>query len=215
MSEKYTNAHTPLQFKCSNDHIFDMNFNKIQQGTGCRICGYERNKESLRHPYEHVKRVVESKGFYLSSDEYTSNKHKLDVICPKGHRYKVNFNNFSTGTGCPKCNELSTSSKPEKELLLYVSSVYDGDIVANDRTQIINHTTGKNLELDIWIPDIKKAIEFNGIYWHSLPKAMIHDDIKMTQCLENGIDLLVIDEYSWDVDIDNCKTKINKHLGIL
>ena len=31
----------------------------------------------------------------------------------------------------------------------------------------MNPNTDKHLELDIWIPTLNKAIEFNGEYWHN------------------------------------------------
>lgn len=69
--------------------------------------------------------------------------------------------------------------------------MYDGEILPNDRNTIINPLTNNYLELDVYLPEKSKAIEFNGTYWHSLPN---NDRIKKEQCRYNNIDLLVIEE---------------------
>lgn len=50
-----------------------------------------------------------------------------------------------------------------------------------------------NHELDIWIPDMKIAIEFQGDYWHNpllFPKTAYNDIEKSIQCKEKGITLV-------------------------
>ena len=102
-------------------------------------------------------------------------------------------------------------SKGEKEVLEFVKSIYSGTIIENDRTQMTpNDENGwvENHELDIWLPDIKVAIEFNGTYWHSLPNKIESDKFKKIQCESKGIRLLTISEYDWSNEPDICKSKI-------
>lgn len=53
-------------------------------------------------------------------------------------------------------------------------------------------------ELDIYIPEKKLAIEFNGTYWHSsmFKKANYHQE-KSLACIEAGIHLIHVYEYEW------------------
>ena len=74
----------------------------------------------------------------------------------------------------------------------------------NDRNTIINPSTGHNLELDIYLPEVNKAIEFNGIYWHSLHRAKNYDKIKKDQCRRNNIDLLIVEEENWNNNKELC-----------
>lgn len=102
-------------------------------------------------------------------------------------------------------------SKGEKEVLEFVKSIYYGTIIENDRTQMTpNDENGwvENHELDIWLPDIKVAIEFNGTYWHSIPNKIESDKFKKIQCESKGIRLLTISEYDWSNEPDICKSKI-------
>jgi hypothetical protein len=105
------------------------------------------------------------------------------------------WNNFQQGQECPICTRNRLTSIAEKEILEIVSSYCD--VIPNDRTQLVNPLTNYNLELDIWIPSLRKAIEFNGEYWHSSGYSKWKDLQKRQQCEEKGIDLLVIEEEQW------------------
>lgn len=55
-----------------------------------------------------------------------------------------------------------------------------------------------NYELDIYIPELKIAFEFNGSYWHSDKfKDNTYHQQKTIACLSNGIRLVHIFEYEW------------------
>lgn len=62
---------------------------------------------------------------------------------------------------CPKCfyKELTYRSQFEKDVCAVVGSMYNGTIQTN---RYINE-----YEVDIKLPDLKVAIECNGLYWHS------------------------------------------------
>jgi hypothetical protein len=60
---------------------------------------------------------------------------------------------------CPKC---SPQSKPEQKLYEFVNKLVDCKVVQNDQSVL----DGKK-ELDIFIPEKKIAIEYDGIIWHS------------------------------------------------
>lgn len=84
-------------------------------------------------------------------------------------------------------------SEYENEIYEYIREIYDKDIVRSSRTII-----GGNYELDIYLPDSKLAVEFNGNYWHSeLQKDKHYHRDKTIRCIENNIQLLHIFEYEW------------------
>lgn len=63
-----------------------------------------------RKTYEEVKSYIESfEGYVLLSTVYEGNKKKLKLICPKGHLYDVNLNNFMTGHMCGECSNIKKS----------------------------------------------------------------------------------------------------------
>ena len=90
---------------------------------------------------------------------------------------------------CRNCHPKSIS-KGQEEVIAHIKSFYDGEVLVNDRTVI------KPLELDIYIPEVKLAIEYNGEYWHSLYGEGYHQ-FKIDRCKELGIKLIYIWDSKW------------------
>ena len=119
---------------------------------------------------------------------------------------------------CTICNPLKKEySYGEKEVLSYISSIYDGAILENDRTVI------KPKELDIYLPELHLAIEYNGDYWHANPKYYSENHIigevsakevwkedrqKINRCIKAGIELLIIWKDDWTNKQDVVKQEL-------
>ena len=97
----------------------------------------------------------------------------------------------------------------EKEIINFIKSIYDGEIIENNRHII------SPMELDIYIPQKNLAIEFNGLYWHSelFRDKNYHFD-KTNLCEEKGIKLIHIFEDEWKCKQDIVKSIISSNLGI-
>ena len=89
----------------------------------------------------------------------------------------VNINHYQT-------------SHIEQNLVQFIKSIYNDTILENVRTIIYPY------EIDIYLPKLKLAIEFNGRYWHSYPikNKSYHLD-KSLRCREQGIRLIHIYEF--------------------
>ena len=84
-------------------------------------------------------------------------------------------------------------SSKERELNNVVQEMYNGEVITN-KIGIIT-----NKELDIYIPEKRLAIEFNGSYWHSdIFKNRLYHQQKTINCAKQGIRLIHIFEYEWD-----------------
>jgi len=59
---------------------------------------------------------------------------------------------------------------------------------------------------------LKKAIEYNGTYWHSQPYKIVNDNIKMSVSKEIGVDLMVIKEVDWFGNKDKCLDNIRNFI---
>lgn len=102
------------------------------------------------------------------------------------------------------------TSKEEKEVLGFVKSIYDGEVVENCRTLI------QPYELDIWIPEKNVAIEFDGLYWHSDVNGTGFDYhlMKTEMCSDHGVRLIHVFENEWNEKQDIVKDRIRSVLGI-
>lgn len=103
---------------------------------------------------------------------------------------------------CPVCS--GKTSRAEIELLEYVNSITNTQICEHDRSAI------KPQELDIYLPEFKIALEYNGMYWHSEEKGKgqyYHID-KTNKCKEVGIDLIHIFEKEWNENKEKIKNKL-------
>lgn len=91
----------------------------------------------------------------------------------------------------------SNQSRGECEVREFVNSIYDG-VVTKDRTVL------RGKELDIYLPLLKLAIEYNGEYWHHdlrrdlkgwLPSDWLR--WKQQQCQKEAVQLIFIWEKDW------------------
>ena len=137
-------------------------------------------------------------------DSCTKCKEKQYII-PSGIYYDRNKHNKETCTILHPIND--NESWPEKELRDYIQSLgFD----CEKNTDVL-----EGRELDIYIPQKKIAIEFNGCYWHSAKyKTPSYHYQKWKDCLDAGIQLLTIWEDWWLNDKEKCKNLIRSKLGI-
>ena len=71
----------------------------------------------------------------------------------------------------------------------------------------------KGKELDIYLPDLKIAFEFNGVYWHNeFNKPKNYHQEKSKMCLEQNIQLIHVWEDDWLYKTEIIKDIINTKL---
>lgn len=130
---------------------------------------------------------------YERNDEGPENygpmsKHQAWWRCTTNpeHTWPAQISNRTQhNSGCPKCRQ-SSGEKGVGEFLRTL-----GLTIEIGRRDIICP-----LEVDIFLPDLNLAIEYNGVYWHSKKKRNDHKT-KVEALRELGIDLLVIWEDDW------------------
>ena len=105
--------------------------------------------------------------------------------------------------------EMSGISYSEKEIVDFIKSIYNEEIMENTK-RIISPK-----ELDIYIPQKKVAIEFDGLYWHDENHIENNYHLNKTiACEEKGIDLIHVFEDDWLNRKEIVKSMIASRLGI-
>ncbi len=142
-------------------------------------------------------------------DNYVSlTEHNISVRCKKCLiESKISITKLSNGTRCSNC--YPRGSVAQSEIYDFVKSIYEDAVLYNDRTGIAP------LELDIFVPSRKFAIEYNGLYWHSeLQKSNDYHDNKSILCEKQGITLFHIFEDEWRDKQEIVKSMIRHRLGV-
>lgn len=90
---------------------------------------------------------------------------------------------------CPVCSTIDKGRTSfQEQAVAYYAKKYFPKVVIGDKKAI-----GK--ELDIYIPSIRAAIEYDGVRYHSDEKRVKNDEEKSEKCKRNGIRLIRIREY--------------------
>lgn len=125
------------------------------------------------------------------------------------NRQHLKFRIESNKEICLLCNPiLHGKSGSELEVLEFITTNYKGEIISNTKNII-------SKELDIYLPELKLAFEFNGLFWHSenYKDRKYHLD-KTNECLSKGIQLIHIWEDDWNFKGEIVKSIILNKIGI-
>ena len=138
------------------------------------------------------------------------NVYKFKCDCGKDHEFEISagllYHRLKYKTKlCTICNEINSynNSGFQIELGELIEANCDYPILKNDRIAITPH------ELDFYIPELKLAFEFNGIYWHSeIYKTPNYHFIKTEASEKQDIRLIHIYEDDWLFKKEIVKSKI-------
>lgn len=112
---------------------------------------------------------------------------------------------------CPTCFP-KTNSTQQTEIREVINQIIPGEKIMENKRSIL--PSGK--ELDIYIPSLKIAIEYDGLYWHSEitgGKPKQYHLNKTVECEKSNIHLLHIFENEWENKKDIIKNKLSHLLN--
>ena len=132
------------------------------------------------------------------------------MMCEKGHLFKIDSMTLKNRTRknketilCTICNPIGSYSQSGQEIELrrFIENNYNGEILLNYK---IN---GK--EFDIFLPNLKLAFEYNGLWWHNeLYKSKNYHKEKTELCEKNDIRLIQIYEDDWVFKKEIVKSRV-------
>ena len=205
---------------CDKGHSFCQEVRlRTQRGHGCPVCNnsvVSAGDNDILSTHSHLmKQWDDEKNTILPSEVTYGSKKKVWWRCEKGHSYQFPIKYKSQNVGfCPECRTHGVSEQ-EKELRSFVRSVLEDsdntvDIVFNTKEVIFPY------ELDIYIPDKKIAIEYNGLFWHSeqTGKDKNYHKNKWEACHDKGVQLIAVWEDDWRDRKDIVKSMLAHKLGV-
>lgn len=189
-------------FKCpACDNVYKSYVcNRTNLGEGCIKCGRARTGDINATPTEgkslaDVYPEIASQWDYDRNGDitpkdikpYSGRKyHWVGTLCH--HTWTRNASSEVLYHGnCPVCARGRTTSFPEKAVYYYILRVFG---TAEENSHGPHGCLGR-LSVDVWIPSISTAIEYDGGRWH---KDAAHDMRKDAMCAKNGIRLIRIRE---------------------
>lgn len=201
LSSEYKDNVTPLDFICPTGHKGSMTVCGWLIGNRCAKCA-----GNAKMTIEEVSISFEKENYTLISKEYFNAHTKLEYICPNNHKHSITWSNWNNKKKfrCPKCS--NRVSKQEIEIHNILKTL-DITFISSCRSVLVNPNTNRPLELDIWLPTLNKAIEFNGDYWHKDEVRINLDNIKKVLCEKQNITLMVITYTEWLND-PTCITRL-------
>ena len=125
----------------------------------------------------------EKNGELKPSDVKFGSNKKVWWKCKYGHEWEATIVNRNKKRGCPICSQSRHISVPEKAIYYYLSKVF---LVEQNKK-----IPEKHMELDLFIPELNLAIEYDGQAWH---KNIKRDILKDKYCFDNKINLVRIRE---------------------
>lgn len=206
---KYISAHIKVDIICPVHGLFQQSPSNHLSKHGCKECGLEKggNYKYDTETFIEKANTVHNFRYQYPRTSYVNIHKNVYITCSVHGEFEQTCSMHIQGQGCPKC--VHKISKPEIEIQNLLSEM--GYKTTTNKKSII-----KPYELDIYIPSLKKAIEFNGKYWHYSKKhfkAGKHA-MKSNLCREKGIVLLHVREDLWIRDKEKMKNIIIKFLEI-
>lgn len=198
---EYRGYKVPVKLVCPTHGVFEKQAGMLLAGKGCKQCGIKRRAEKRRGVSRPTKIPADVRGstfvekaekihngkYDYSEVNYATSQQPVDIICPKHGKFQQTPNNHLQGKGCIKCtcNAISRVEQSLKDAFPQFEQ--------SNRTQL------DGLELDLYEPNKRIAVEVNGVHWHTTEfgKTRNYHLHKTELCASQGITLL----HFWDSEV--------------
>jgi len=139
---------------CPEDHEYKSRINNRTKKTiGCQKC------KSLDFLFPEVsKEWHPTKNGKLKPEDFKhGSNEKAWWLCPKGHSHEsvISSRTSKKGSGCPYCS--NQSSSPQLRILAEFRFIFD---------DVKNRHKIEGFEIDVYVPKLNLAIEYDGSYFH-------------------------------------------------
>ena len=160
--ELMPNSGKRVWWKCNMGHEWQATIESRNHGANCPYCfGLYAikgcNDLQTVNPSLAIEWNYEKNGDKMPNDFTICSSKKVWWKCNKGHEWESTIYNRYKGNGCPVCISEQKTSFPEFAIMYYLEK---------NGLEVIHSYKDNGYELDVYIPSIKVAIEYDGYFWH-------------------------------------------------
>ena len=184
---------------CEKGHEWKSKISNRSNGNNCPICIGKKvlsgfNDLATVRP-DLAKEWNPIKNGKLKPTEVTAGSNKkVWWLCDKGHEWEASLAKRTAGRGCPICATESRTSFPEQAIFYYFKQIS----TAYNRFKLDLRT-----EIDIYLPEYKIGVEYDGIYYHKGEESICREISKNNKLNKAGIKLIRVKE-----SYDNFTTEV-------
>ena len=195
-----------------SDSYFKTEEFKKLRSKNINVKKYYQNRQNMS--YDNISKYYPTDIPMFSKEDYEGVKKIYKWKCSKcGKEFEARYTPGAASQLCPFCRPKSAQESEIKQIIIELinSRGLNYNPIFNSRSII------SPLELDIYIPELKLAIEYNGNYWHSTTHSESNKYYhlnKLQLCEEQGIKLISIFEYQWLNSKELIKQRLKNALGI-
>ena len=198
---EYINNRTKVCIICPDHGEFWQIPDSHLRGRGCPMCRYIKSSAKVRMPQDvfiQRAREIHKNKYDYSYVEYKNTDTKVKIICPEHGEFWQSPHHHLNGVGCPECGRKFGIC--EKRVLEFMKENFNN--VEYQYTPKWLRTKRMPQSLDIYLPDHKIAIEYQGKQ-HFYPNEIFggeeeflltqkRDKHKYQKCIENNVKLFYI-----------------------
>lgn len=150
----YKSVNDYIKIECTKcDWKWETRFSKILEGSKCKRCSHTTNSILGANSF------AKNKGGKCLSEKYINCKTSMTWQCQNGHTWVAKFSDIKSGSWCPNCRVFKT----QKKLSNMVKEVFGTQVYENYKGfNWLKNKTGYRMEIDVWVPELKLAIEYDG-----------------------------------------------------
>lgn len=184
-------------WKCPAGHSYQQAiYKKVSRNHGCPVCSGHRTVSGVNDFATTFPEIAKEwhptkNGDLLPSEISKKNGKKVWWICKYGHEWQATPHDRATNnTGCPICSKRRLTSFPEQAIFFYIRKLYP------DATNRFKDIFNNGMELDIYVPSIRFAVEYDGAAWHNNEEVHRREKLKYDICNKNKITLYRVKEHT-------------------
>lgn len=184
----------PVTIRCPIHGAFEQRpQSHILQRSGCPECSRINKPQHQPVPFDvFVSRARRVHGgrYQYQREGYASVNGVVQIVCDRHGPFDQRGSDHLEGVNCPAC-ATGGPSRPQIALAQFLEDL--GEKVEID----YRYGVGKK-EIDVFLPEHRLGVEFNGLYFHSsIFRPRGYHLTKMREAAEVGIDLIQVFEDEW------------------